>query len=200
MESLWSGTPEQLLLASRIAQHSYNANNQRWSSCCGWNDSWYQQVGVNMGLASAFDCARDLLISLRLDPSLHVSGTCQVRLTISPESPRWRLAGQGMSHEAHLVVAQTNARGDMDAPLVLNEIKEILDTIEYEKNAGQTMSPLQLFKTATNRRRLFLAATPAVFANIVGNNIATYYLGAELATAGITEPIAQLQAVSTLPV
>ena len=84
----------------------------------------------------------------------------------------------------------------MDDPIVLAGYKQILDTIEYERTVGQSMSPMQIFKTKVNRKRLFLATQPSVFANAVGNSIATYYLGAELATAGITDANQQLKAVS----
>jgi hypothetical protein len=156
-----------------------------------------------MGMESAFDSSRRVLPCLYDRNSLHVSFLSLViqiwtsLIKDRPESPRW-LAAHDMLDEAHFVVAQTNARGNLEDPVVLLETKEIVDTITFEKQAGQSMSPLQIFKTPVNRRRLFIAATPAIFANIVGNNIATYYLGAELETAGITDSVQQLKAVSDM--
>jgi hypothetical protein len=101
---------------------------------------------------------------------------------------------QGLLDEARLAVAQTNANGDISDPIVLTVYKEIIDTLEWEKQEGQTMSPMQIIRTPVARRRLLIGSSPGAFSCIAGNIIASYYLGAELSTAGITEYIPQLQA------
>ena len=91
------------------------------------------------------------------------------------------------------VVAQTYANGDTTSPIVLTAYKEIVDTINYEKNIGQTLSLAQMFKTPVARKRVTLACSAAVFSTIAGNVIASYYLGTMLSNAGITDTTTQLQ-------
>lgn len=117
---------------------------------------------------------------------------CIVILPFIPESPRW-LAYRGHREDALAVVAQTYANGDLDSPIVLATYKEIIDTLEYEKNSEQTLSLLEVVKTPSARKRLILACSAAVFSTIAGNVIASYYLGSELDNAGITSTTTQLQ-------
>jgi hypothetical protein len=78
--------------------------------------------------------------------------------------------------------------------------KEILDTLEWEKKDGRTMSPKEIFKTPTARKRLLIGASAGPISCCVGNIIASYYLGPELATAGVTDTNDQLKAVCLPPV
>ena len=75
--------------------------------------------------------------------------------------------------------------------------KEIIDTLKWEKSQ-QTMSPMEIFRTPSARRRFLIGMSPGPFSCICGNIIASYYLGPELDTAGITDTLEQLKAVSTL--
>ena len=97
---------------------------------------------------------------------------CIVILPFIPESPRW-LVYQGRSEAALKVVAQTYANGDATNPIVLAAFKEIVDTINYEKNVGETLSITQVFKTPVARKRILLACSAAVFSTIAGNVIAS---------------------------
>ncbi|KAI9660937.1 MAG: hypothetical protein M1821_009264 [Bathelium mastoideum] len=108
------------------------------------------------------------------------------------ESPRW-LVYQNENAAALTVVAQTYANGDTTSPIVLAAYKEIVDTISYEKNVGETLSLAQLFKTRVARKRVLLACSAAVFSTIAGNVIASYYLATMLTNAGITDTTTQLQ-------
>lgn len=56
------------------------------------------------------------------------------------------------------------------------------------------MSPLEIVKTPTARKRLLIGMSPGPFSCIAGNIIASYYLGSELDTAGITDSLDQLKA------
>ncbi|KAK5529660.1 hypothetical protein LTR25_009439 [Vermiconidia calcicola] len=114
-------------------------------------------------------------------------------MNLSPESPRW-LAYEGHFEAARTVVAQTNANGDSTDPVVLTIYKEIVDTLGWEKKEGRTMSPVEIIKTPTARKRLLIGMSPGPFSCIAGNIIASYYLGAELDTAGITSSNQQLKA------
>ncbi|ORX35085.1 putative hexose carrier protein [Kockovaella imperatae] len=118
---------------------------------------------------------------------------CILILPFVPESPRW-LVGQERLEEARIVVAQTNSNGDMDDPVSIAVYKEIVDTLHWEKTAGRSMSPLDMFRDKASRRRLLIGASPGVLTSSTGNIIASYYLGDELNTAGITSVLAQLKA------
>lgn len=113
---------------------------------------------------------------------------------ISPESPRW-LVAQGLHDEALLTLARVNANGDKHHPIVVTQFKEIVDTLAFEKVvAGQAMSPRELIRTPTARRRLLVGASPGLFSCIAGNVIASYFFGAQLTQAGITNSVDQLKA------
>jgi hypothetical protein len=70
-----------------------------------------------------------------------------------------------------------------------------MDTIKWEKSQ-QTMSPMEMIRTPVARKRFLIGMSPGPFSCICGNIIASYYLGPELDTAGITSSIEQLKAVS----
>jgi hypothetical protein len=91
-------------------------------------------------------------------------------------------------------VAQTNSDGDLSNPLVITIYKEIFDTLEWEKKEGRTMSPKEIIKTPVARKRLLIGMSAGPFSCVAGNIIASYYLGAELDTAGITDSLQQLKA------
>lgn len=96
---------------------------------------------------------------------------------------------------ARLVVAQTNANGNTSDPVVLAVYKEIVDTLNWEKQSGKGMGPKQIAKSPVARKRLLIGMSPGPFSCIAGNVIASYYLGAELETAGITNKTDKLKAV-----
>ncbi|KIW74547.1 hypothetical protein Z517_11317 [Fonsecaea pedrosoi CBS 271.37] len=108
-----------------------------------------------------------------------------------PESPRW-LIHQGFYDEGRISVAQTNANGDLSDPVVLAVYKEIVDTLNWEKENLMTFK--ETIKNPTSRKRLLIGMSPGPFSCIAGNIIASYYLGPELDTAGITNSNDQLKA------
>jgi hypothetical protein len=88
-----------------------------------------------------------------------------------PESPRW-LAYQDRNDEAVSVLARMHGTS-VDEPVVQVQYREIMDTLQYEKNEGKSVSIPELFKTAGNRKRLFLALSVAPLSMLTGSNIIT---------------------------
>lgn len=105
---------------------------------------------------------------------------------------RW-LVSQDYLDTARLVVAQTNADGDQSSPVVLTVYKEIVDTLQYEKD-HKPPTTIHLIRDRATRRRLLVGISAGPFSCIAGNIIASYYLGDELETAGITSSNDQLKA------
>ncbi|ORY21512.1 putative sugar transporter [Naematelia encephala] len=119
---------------------------------------------------------------------------CIVILPFIPESPRW-LVGQGRPEDAHKVLAQVNARGNLQDPVVLAEYQMIVETLNYERAmAGRAPSLKDLIRTPVARRRLLIGSSPGLFSCVAGNIIASYYLGTELGAAGITNANDKLKA------
>ncbi|RDW62429.1 putative hexose transporter protein [Coleophoma cylindrospora] len=116
---------------------------------------------------------------------------CIVILAFIPESPRW-LVYKGETSHALEVLAIVNG-GKIADPSVQLQYQEILDTIEYEKSEGATLGIRELFKSAPNRKRLFLALSVAPLVQITGSNIITFYFGSLLDSAGITDSHTQLE-------
>ncbi|KID90517.1 Major facilitator superfamily domain, general substrate transporter [Metarhizium guizhouense ARSEF 977] len=122
---------------------------------------------------------------------------CILILPFVPESPRW-LIRQDRYEDARLVVAQTNANGNLTDPVAMTVYQEIVDTLEWEKKQGRTMSPLEIVQNPVARKRVLIGGSAGPFSCIAGNIIASYYLGNELGTAGVTSSDDQLKAARLL--
>lgn len=98
---------------------------------------------------------------------------------------RWLVA-----HEKHVEARQIlttyHGSGDDSSPLVAFEMAEIAENLRIELAAASSSSYVDLFNTAANRRRTFLAITVGWFAQWSGNGVVSYYLTLVLDTVGIT--------------
>ncbi|KAK7757395.1 hypothetical protein SLS62_000407 [Diatrype stigma] len=86
------------------------------------------------------------------------------------------------------------SNGDLSDPVAVTVYKEILDTIEWEKKEGRTLSPREIVRTPGARKRLLVGASAGPFSCVAGNIIASYYLNIELESAGIADSNQQLKA------
>ncbi|CAK4031208.1 Lactose permease [Lecanosticta acicola] len=123
-----------------------------------------------------------------------------------PESPRWsvrilppnpsipanlfRLVSKDRDQEALRILARYHAGGDVQSPLVLREMAEIVDTIKLEQEAKRT-GWSTLVATPGNRKRLCIAVALGAMAQWNGIGVVSYYLTLVLDTVGITDPFLQ---------
>ncbi|KAF2634179.1 hexose transporter [Massarina eburnea CBS 473.64] len=146
-------------------------------------------AGVCYGTAQMVDSTWSWRIPSLLQATPSIVGI--VILFFLPESPRW-LAYHDRSDEAINVIAKLHGSANSD-PIVQVQYKEIMDTLEYEKSQGKSVSYREVFKTSANRRRLALAVSVAPLTMLTGSNIITFYFGDMLSQAGIADPNTQLQ-------
>lgn len=84
-----------------------------------------------------------------------------------PESPRFLIA-RGKEEQAHKVMADVHANGDLDDEIVQLEMHEIRDTLKLEREF-ENNGWMELIRTPGNRHRLIILLSLGFFSQWSGN-------------------------------
>jgi len=106
-----------------------------------------------------------------------------------PESPRW-LISKGRDEQAFKILVDNHCGGDASDPLAHFELREIQQTIAFEKETNRS-SWLDLFRTPGNRYRTWIVFTCSIASQASGQTLIGYYLVVILKGVGITNPRTQ---------
>lgn len=101
-----------------------------------------------------------------------------------PESPRW-LFTHGKQKQAIDFITKFHGDDDVNNAFVQLQICEFEEKLEEDGSDKRWLDYLSLFKTRSNRYRLFCSVILAVWAQISSGSIGSYF-GAFLESAGIT--------------
>ncbi|CAH00184.1 uncharacterized protein KLLA0_D00374g [Kluyveromyces lactis] len=115
-----------------------------------------------------------------------------VALYKCPESPRY-LVFHNRDAEARAILNKYHAGNNEEyAGLIDFELAEIKLAIEQEK-ASQSTKFSDFIKTSGNRHRLWILIWTAIFTQLSGNGLVSYYLSKVFNSIGITDPDDQLK-------
>jgi len=118
-------------------------------------------------------------------------------ILLFPESPRW-LMDHDHPDKALRVLAQLHAHGDEKDPWVLAEFEQIQATIAYE-HAHEAKSYIELFKSRSSFRRLFLCVAIQASTQMTGVSAIQYYSPTIFAKIGIsTDNTLKYQGISSI--
>lgn len=96
-----------------------------------------------------------------------------IALFFFPESPRW-LASKDKWEEAHEVLANLHASGDMSNPVVIAELEEVREAVRIAAESSH-IGYLGLFAPGIWQRTL-VGVSVQIWQQLLGGNIMLYYL------------------------
>ncbi|KAK9480266.1 putative lactose permease [Lipomyces japonicus] len=116
-----------------------------------------------------------------------------------PESPRWLIA-RDRTADAHAVLTKYHGEGNPSHPIVLLELAEMSAEAEASHNDLKWWDYRPLFRTRSARVRSRCAMLMAVFGQLSGNSLSSYYLPVMMETSGITNEKTKLLLNGIFPV
>ncbi len=114
------------------------------------------------------------------------SGIVCLGVFFLPESPRWLMA-QDRHDDAAKVLATYHGEGQLTHPIVQLQMREMVTQISTEASDKKWYDYHELWNTHSARRRLVCVIGMAVFGQISGNSLSSYYMVTMLNSAGITD-------------
>ena len=164
--------------------------------------------GLIVGMNASWGSIGSIVIAVILLGSSYISGAWSYRMPLmvqiiapltvailvyplTPESPRF-LISKGKISEARKVLARYHTTSeDPDSPLVNAEVAQIQESLSLIEGKPWDFSPL--YKTKTDRYRLWVIFLYSIFQQWNGSNLFSYYLPAVLTLIGITGSHQQLE-------
>lgn len=116
-----------------------------------------------------------------------------------PESPRWLIA-HDRQEEAVKIFAKYHADGDMNAPIVHLQVREIVEQMHAYKDDNPWYDFSELYNTRAARYRLAMVILMSFFGQWSGNNVVSYFMPKMFEVAGITSTDTQLLLTAINPI
>lgn len=92
-----------------------------------------------------------------------------------PESPRW-LISKDRTEEALKVLTKYHGEGDVNAPIVQLQYREILEDRARDESDNRWWDFRELVRDRQSRYRTYLVVCISFFAQWSGNNVVSYFM------------------------
>ncbi|KAH0440734.1 hypothetical protein CcaCcLH18_02404 [Colletotrichum camelliae] len=163
-----------------------------------YNCTWY--VGSIIASWTVYGCAyieHDGGWRIPIWIQMVTSGIICVGVFFIPESPRWLMAND--KHEqAAKILATYHGEGSMDHPIVQLQLKEMAQQIRTDASDKKWWDYSELWNTHSARRRLICVLGMAIFGQVSGNSLSSYYMTALLKNAGIDDDEKKVLALNAI--